>query len=103
MWYAVCAGEIDRPLTDKPMRNILEKRGRMRERSTFKVRSNVNQYVIVVEFLSSPNGLIFYMAHVFLVHPGFPQSTQTLQAAVTADTPELALREAEYLAWLLNL
>jgi len=63
----------------------------------------VNKYIIVVEFLSTPNGAIFYMAHIFLVAPGFPQSTLTVQATVTASTPEQALAEGEFLAWLLNL
>jgi len=63
----------------------------------------VNKYVIVIEFLCSPNGLIFFMAHIFLVAPGFPQQTSTVQASVTASTPEQALAEGEFLAWLLNL
>jgi len=63
----------------------------------------VNRYVIVVEFLQSPTGLIFYMAHIFLIEPGFPQQTSTVQASLTASTPQQALAEGEFLAWLLNL
>lgn len=63
----------------------------------------MDKYVVVVSFVFSPNGLIFYMAHIFLVQPGIPQDVQTVQASVTASTPEQALAEGEFLAWLLNL
>lgn len=63
----------------------------------------MNKYVVVVSFVFSPKGLIFYVAHIFVVRPGIPEDVQTVQVSVTASTPEQALAEGEFLAWLLNL
>ena len=63
----------------------------------------LKQFLVVVEFLCTPDGLIFYLAHIFLVAPGFPQQTSTLETIVTAATPEEALKQGEYLTWLLSL
>jgi hypothetical protein len=63
----------------------------------------VNRYVVVIEFMSTALGRIFYMAHVFLVSD-FPNFDTTIaQVSVTADTPQEALAEGEFLAWLLDL
>jgi len=59
--------------------------------------------MVVVEFLIGPFGRIFYMAHVFSLKAPFSGPTKTLQATVTADTPEKALAEGEFIAWLLSL
>jgi hypothetical protein len=71
--------------------------------SNIDVGCKVNRYVVVIEFLSTPNGRIFYMAHVFSVEVSHDQPTEVYQASVTADTPQQALAEGEFLAWLLNL
>jgi hypothetical protein len=64
----------------------------------------MSEYVLVVEFLSTPNGRVFYMAHIFCVSCQLgEQPTQTFQASVTADTPEQAIYEGEFLLWLLDL
>jgi len=62
----------------------------------------VKKFLVVVEFLIGPYGRIFYMAHVFSLKAPFSGPTKVLEVTVTADTPEEALAEGEFLAWLLS-
>lgn len=63
----------------------------------------MRKYIVVVSFIEDPHGKILYMAHIFLVEPNVPQSIQTVQASIVSSSPEQALVEGEFLAWLLNL
>lgn len=60
----------------------------------------MSKYVVVIEFLLTPNGAIFYMVHVFLIAPIATLQTETYQLSVSAASPEEAFAQAKEWIWL---